>query len=465
MNYIIISDLHVGGGTNLDIFHSQSTLAGFLKSIGDEPLTLIINGDFIDFLAVEPYGIFSRKAAQQKIERIVGAAENKVLWEGFRAFLAANTANRVDILLGNHDLEIIFEEVQEAMRAVMAAAGEGERIQFITERVSHQKVKVGGVNVHVEHGFQYDPYNWYDQDELVKATIYGSTGENFKIPVGSRLVYETLNKLTPQHPFIPLIKPETAVLYILLALAPKEAAKQLDDLGIALGGKFFNRVKMRLRSQQFATPVAVDMTAGRSALDSQLTNLFLGSDTDLETVKAVEEYVGEGRGQQPGRAISFNVFSAAARKAKLYLLRKGLQGLKEERDTFFDTNASDDFNHALEGILNLNAQVAILGHSHGRKLTELTAPDDSGRKLLYLNTGTWADLLDFDLNQLQDDDALEAWLDDLDNRRFTPSLYFTFARVTELPGGRGARISLEDWREGKAHPVGEAQEVMASKTA
>jgi UDP-2,3-diacylglucosamine pyrophosphatase LpxH len=459
MNYTIVSDLHVGGGTNLDIFHAQSPLADFLKSTGGEPQTLIVNGDFIDFLAVEPYGVFSRQAAQQKIERIVGVAGNRVLWEGFRAFLAANTANRVDILLGNHDLEIIFEEVQEAMRGVMAAEGDGERIQFITERVSHQKVKIGGVHVHVEHGFQYDPYNWYDQDALVKATIFGSSGENFEIPVGSRLVYETLNQLTPEHPFVPLVKPETAVFYILLALAPKEAAKHVGAVGDLLSGNFFNRLKMRLRSQQFAPPVPVDMGGGRAALEPQLTNLFLGRDMDLETVKAVEEYVGEGRGQQPGRAVSFGLFSSAARKAKLYLLRKGLKGLKEQRDTFFDTNANDDFNHALEGMLDLNARVAVLGHSHGRKLTELTAPDDSGRKLLYLNTGTWADLLDFDLAQLQDDDALEAWLDDLDNSRFKPSLYFTFARLTELPGGRGARVSLEEWRDGKAHHVGEAQEV------
>jgi hypothetical protein len=322
-------------------------------------------------------------------------------------------------------------------------------------------VKVGGVHVHVEHGFQYDPYNWYDQDELVKATIYGSSGENFEIPVGSRLVYETLNKLTPEHPFVPLIKPETAVFYILLALAPKEAAKHVGALGGLLGGNFFNRLKIRLRSQQFAPPAPVDMSAGRAALEPQLTNLFLDSDMDLETIKAVEEYVGEGRGQPPGRAISFGHISSAARKAKLFLLRKGLHGLKEQRDTFFDTNASDDFNLALEGILDLNARVAILGHSHGRKLTELTAPDDSGRKLLYLNTGTWADLLDFDLEQLRDDDALESWLDDLDNRRFKPSLYFTFARVAELPGGRGARISLEEWRDGQAHQVGAVQEIRA----
>lgn len=461
MNYIVLSDLHIGGGTNFDIFHAQSPLSDFLKSLDDEPLTLIINGDFIDFLAVEPFGVFSRQAAQQKTERIIGSLANQVLWEGFRAFLAANTKNRIDILLGNHDLELIFSEVSESLRAVMAVKGDGDRIQFITERVSHQKVDVGHVPIHIEHGFQYDPYNWYDQDALMKATIYGGSGEKFKLPVGSRLVYETLNNLTPDHPFIPYIKPETAVVYIMLALAPKEVARHFGMAGDLLSGNFFNRLKMRLRTQQFPTPVAVNIAAGPAALEPQLTNLFLDQDMDLETVKAIEEYVGEGQARPQGRAFFLNPFSRAARKAKLYLLRKGLKGLKEQRDTFFDTNANDDFNSALEGILDLNAKVAVLGHSHGRKMTELSAPDGSNRKLLYLNTGTWADLLDFDLEKLQDDDALEAWLDELDNKKFKPTLYFTYARLTELTGGIGARVSLEEWRDGHAYQVGTAQEVAA----
>jgi hypothetical protein len=78
---------------------------------------------------------------------------------------------------------------------------------------------------------------------------------------------------------------------------------------------------------------------------------------------------------------------------------------------------------------------------------------------LYLNTGTWADLLDFDLSQLQSDEALKGWLSDLENRRVPPSLYFTFARLTELPGGRGASVSLEEWRDGQIRQVTTPQEV------
>src|ERR1043166_5949026 len=111
MNYIVISDLHIGGNTELDIFRSQTQLSTFLRSLVSGSTTLIINGDFIDFLAVEPFGVFSREAARKKIQQIVDAPPNKELWESFQGFLAADKRNSVDILLGNHDVELVFDEV------------------------------------------------------------------------------------------------------------------------------------------------------------------------------------------------------------------------------------------------------------------------------------------------------------------------------------------------------------------
>jgi UDP-2,3-diacylglucosamine pyrophosphatase LpxH len=73
MNYVVISDLHIGADTKLDIFRAQASLANFLKFVATEPTTLIINGDFLDFLAVQPFGVFSREAAEKKVENIIKA--------------------------------------------------------------------------------------------------------------------------------------------------------------------------------------------------------------------------------------------------------------------------------------------------------------------------------------------------------------------------------------------------------
>jgi UDP-2,3-diacylglucosamine pyrophosphatase LpxH len=443
VNYIVISDLHIGGGTKLDIFHAQSQLAAFLKKLGEEELTLIINGDFLDFLAVEPFAEFSRKAAEEKVHAIINAASNKVLWEGFRAFLSGNTGNRIDVLLGNHDVEISFQEVQDALSAAMAAPAEGDRVQFIVDRVSHQHVKVGNVLIHVEHGFQYDPYNWYDQDKLRKATLFKDSNFAFELPVGSQLVYKALNKLTPDHPFVPLLKPETAAIYILLALAPQEVSQHLSLMGGVFSGQFFNKLRMRLRGQQFAIPEPVNVQAGIAALNPQLTNMFTDQIMDETTLDEIEEFVA-GAGRGPAAAPAYGLLSKATEKAKLYLLRKGLEGLKRQRDSFFDVNEADDFNQALNGILDLGAKVAILGHSHSRKMRQLPS-EDGKRNLLYVNTGTWADLIDFNLSELKTDEALSQWLAKLEHKQIAPTLTFTYARLQEVPGRNGVRVSLEDW--------------------
>src|SRR5256885_793937 len=110
MQYVVISDLHIGGDNLLAIFYAQEQLADFLRSHGAEQTLLVINGDSFDFLAVGP-SEFNRTAAQRKVAAIITAPANAALWQGFKEFLALNPENVVDILLGNHDLEIVFDEV------------------------------------------------------------------------------------------------------------------------------------------------------------------------------------------------------------------------------------------------------------------------------------------------------------------------------------------------------------------
>jgi len=275
MDYLVVSDLHIGGDADLDIFHSQAQLAGFLKSPYEGPQALIINGDFIDFLAVPPFGAFSRAAARDKIQKIVGAASNQEVWASFRAFLHANAENRIDILLGNHDVELVFAEVQEALRRVMAEPNEPHRIQFLIDRLSYPRLVVGGVNVHVEHGFQYDLFNWYDHNKLIQATENNQDGTQFELPVGSRLVYAVLNNLTRNHKFIPLLKPERAVFWLMVALAPKEVFRHIGPAATIGASAFTTSLRKYLRGGRQlgagATGAAASQASPSSALQAQLS--------------------------------------------------------------------------------------------------------------------------------------------------------------------------------------------------
>lgn len=451
MNYLIISDLHIGGDTKLDIFRSHASLANFLKSAGSEPTALVINGDFVDFLAVEPFGVFSKAAAAEKIDKIIKANSNQSLWEGFRSFLSLNTQNRIEILLGNHDIELIFDNVQEALSKVMAPPNEGERVHFKTDHVSHLNLKVGGVPIHLEHGFQYDPYNWYNHSKLLGSTIHGSSGESFALPFGSDLVYDVLNKVTPDHPFVPLIKPEPAVLLLMLALAPREVLSRLSSVpGMAID-KMKIKLSMWRTGQQFAVDV-VDREAGTDAIESQVDQMVFSDDLDEETSDAVIEYLETGGDD----ATSFSLIGDLKTKGKLYLLRRGLMTLQDDRNSFFDANQNDDFQKALEGILDLGAKAAILGHSHAMKMLPLHSAKDPQRSLHYVNTGTWANLLDIDFAQLQTDEGLLAWLDVMDEGKFTPMQVFSCARLVPL-NPDGVRISLEQWQNDKLTTIAQQE--------
>jgi UDP-2,3-diacylglucosamine pyrophosphatase LpxH len=456
VSYIILSDLHIGGNSKLDIFHSQDQLTTFLQSLANEQVSLIIAGDFIDFLAVEPFEIFTREAAKKKIQTIIDAPPNKVVWKAFQSFLSFNTGNTIDILLGNHDVELVFEEVQAALSRVMAAKNEGDRIRFYMDRLSHPGVSVGDVPIYIEHGFQYDPFNWYDREKLVLSASFNQNGKSFDLPIGSKLVYSVLNKLTPDHPFIPLLKPEGAVFWLMVALAPKEV---LEQIGIAPGlakDTIMKKLKIWRRGAQLGKDDADSADAILQTFELQLLQMLYDKNLDDATLKEVDEFLTNGTGEEnasPAATFSYNPLL----RGKLFFIKRALKSLRRQRDEFFDPAKGSDFKKALTRVQDLGAKVAIFGHSHGRKLREIPKKYSRGEKLLYVNTGTWADLLDFQPKVLANNKVL---LNGLQNRQISPKLISTFARLEELPGGRGARVSLQEWCNGKVESVGLPQEIL-----
>jgi UDP-2,3-diacylglucosamine pyrophosphatase LpxH len=445
MQYIVISDLHIGADNSLSIFHAQEQLADFLRGQDAEPTVLIINGDSFDFLAVEPCE-FSRAAAQIKVKAIIDTPANAALWQGFRDFLARNPQNMIDILLGNHDLEIVFDEVQTALRKVMALPEQGARVRFRLESVSYVGLEIGGVPVRLEHGFQFDPYNWYKLEDLLAATQGDKDGGEFTLPYGSRYVYDVLNHITKDHPFVPLLKPEPGVFFVLQALDPRRANQLLNATLFKLQpNRFLNKLRSWLRGIQYPAGRLIDMTAGAESLDPQLEGMAFGvGDFDKDTRDKIQLFLNDATTD----AVAFDIISSdLKRQGRLALLRLALQRLQQQRNTFFDTeNAdADDFSKAHQAMIDGGYKVAVMGHTHARKFKRFKAAGASDEQaILYLNTGTWADLLDFDMEQLNTDEKLEEWLSVLENHAYTPELVLTFARLKPLPGG-GLCVTLEEW--------------------
>jgi UDP-2,3-diacylglucosamine pyrophosphatase LpxH len=107
----VVSDLHLGGATNRQIFDQSEELAWLIDYVARReapssgPIGLVLNGDVVDFLAEEDAKDFDPEHAPAKLRRIMHAPEFARVFDALRRLLDA-PGHRLMITLGNHDVEL-----------------------------------------------------------------------------------------------------------------------------------------------------------------------------------------------------------------------------------------------------------------------------------------------------------------------------------------------------------------------
>ena len=149
---IIIGDIEMGAGNATDDFIADTMLANLIVRLSKRihPIDLILNGDTFDFLKC-PYALPARytrhvtaEIALKKLQLVV-EAHTKV-FQALKKFSSKKGKN-IYFIIGNHDLEIAFQEVQEKMRSMIG-------------NVHFPGLKYENDNIYVEHGQQYDIPNY-----------------------------------------------------------------------------------------------------------------------------------------------------------------------------------------------------------------------------------------------------------------------------------------------------------------
>ena len=111
----VISDLHMGGPLNRQIFTEGKLLAdfiGWLCETGLGDTALVINGDMVDFLADDEANYFDPEGAIRKPQRIIDDQAFAPVWNALKRFVATPRRHLV-ITLGNHDLELaVLKQVE-----------------------------------------------------------------------------------------------------------------------------------------------------------------------------------------------------------------------------------------------------------------------------------------------------------------------------------------------------------------
>ncbi len=412
----VISDLHLGGGTGFQIFGSTAELVWLIDRLRQCPperrVALVINGDFVDFLAQAPAQPFDPEGAVDKLTAIANDPTFRPIFSALQAY--AGQENRYLIVnLGNHDLELALPWVREAIMQLLSggsAAARG-RITLATDGAG-VALRIGSARVLCVHGNEVDTWNVADHEQIRRIGrdfTQGRPTESWVPNSGSQLVAEVMNPIKKDYPFIDLLKPELpAVFPTLIALRPS-VVEQLAKLGPTVTRLAWDTVRRATgfldadAGMATATPApsaARPVAGGPSLRALRQQRLDMASDLldrtethwreestpfDLVTADQRGEYVG--------------IFGAIGKlmtgKGTVEALRDALDGLDDDRT--FDPLEEDDTYRELDKTIGGDIDFLIAGHTH----LERALKRRRGRGY-YFNSGTWARLIQIPAELRQD---------------------------------------------------------------
>ena len=431
---IIISDTHIGAGgadqgNKLEDFISDEAFYRWVQELiaeskrsGSE-MTLIINGDWIEFLQVpdegtfdptfvyptEAYTALSPEAALRRLE-VVHAGHPRT-FQALSEFLSPGPPRRsLVILYGNHDPELVYPQVQKRLLALLGVRGASRDLVNVGQRRYFED------GVYVEHGNAYteeinrfsDPDHPFDSDhpDLIER------------PPGSYVVTDFFNKIEWERPWVDGVHPMTSLIFYALAYDPAFALRT---------------IKAFLAS---APDLFADVLATGEAAEDDRALL-----TELETTD--ENTLARRLAADPAYAAAFSdqVMRAMVRKGaappqatQMLATGSGRDVPPEERAREISEQYWEMLRQAARRVATeKKARIVAFGHIHER--IEQLLPGNA----IYLNTGTWIWKADFK------DSPEEVWRDLIAHpEKYMYQRQLTYARVDITPDGRitSARLLL-----------------------
>lgn len=443
----VISDLHVGG----DYPHSDDpedrgfristqvpALAAFVTALADKQpeapsIELVINGDFIDFLAEKepasdgwmPFTL-DPGAANAKLEAMV--ERDRALFSALGRLLARG--HRLTITLGNHDIELALPQVRKRLMELIGVEGH-HQFNFVYDGEAYV---IG--DVLIEHGNRYDMFNVVDHDALRRYRSLLSRNQpvsvehRFNAPTGSHIVASIMNPVKSSYPFIDLLKPETgAAVPVLLALEPgtrkllarmalmvkRARAHKLSGAAMpGFGGDIHAEGDAGVSFGDDIGSFDGDMSAAAplSADDDALAAVVhdaMGDDGDAFLAEFREPAsVGEDISTAEFFDRSMGLASLLLARndddveRRLPSLLKALRSVQGDKSFDRSVETAREYLDAARELARGGFRCVVFGHTHLAKRVPLE------NDALYINTGTWADVMRFPMEILagSDEEAL-----------------------------------------------------------
>jgi UDP-2,3-diacylglucosamine pyrophosphatase LpxH len=409
----VFSDLHLAPPGPLNNCRSAAELAACLRATSTPETLLVLAGDVFDFLQLDGRpAVLDLAGAPALVARVLAGLDT----DG-QAVLAAvgdhvHTGGRVWVMPGNHDPELAHPAAEAILRQ---ATGLDPTDPGLEVKVgSPLDFDAAGWQVRLGHGHAGDGWNEIAAADVRKAVQRGDA--SLPLPPGSHFVLGPINaqKNRPGWQFVDRLKPEgKGIFLLLLFLDPVATLKGVPPFLDFRTEAAVRALKRRLRSGPVLGEASTELLDLNSTLAELLATEAEGIQVEL-AARELEDWL-EGRLGAEGDVLAGGVSNRLVRWA----FRRATAG-------FFslDRPSSDDQRVIDEHLpTDVRRRVVIAGHTHAARSSTLPG------ERIYLNTGTWTDLLRFpgDVS----DPELEAWKAALLRNEVPPLQRLTYAVVDE----------------------------------
>ncbi len=461
----VVSDLHLGGRPGFQIFAAANELAWLARQVAARPgiglAALVVNGDFIDFLAEEPALAFDASGAITKLNRVLADPAFVPVFDAFKALLA--TPNRLLVInLGNHDLELALPTVRRHLQRCLAPDDAARARLLLVNDGTGFACQVGTAQVLCLHGNEVDSWNVTDFERLRRIgrdLHYGLPDTPWTPNAGSQLVVEVMNQVKARYPFVDLLKPETeGVVPILAALNPQLLRKLQDLTGIArrravdaarLRTGFLDADTAATADSAGAAPLSWSVPAAGPPGQGAAALLARAETAWQHGVQPITLVRGDA-GEQLG--VWGATWDWLTGKPRAEVLREALEFLDKDRS--FDAAAPDDTFNSIDALVAPGIDIVLTGHTHLER--SLRRQRGFGH---YFNSGTWAKLMCISPQVRQDPARFARLFALLDG---SPVAALAAAEPT-LVLQRNTVVSL--WRDAAGATQAELRHVAADATA
>ncbi len=204
---LVVSDFHLGAGrllpegalNSLEDFVSDQAFIDLMEfyrtgEYVDAEVELILAGDIFEGLAVDPelpgVDMITAQKSIDKIEAIIHGHHR--MFQAIRSF-SDSDRRQVTILVGNHDQDLLWEEVQHRLRELIHP-----QIRFVNHCYQFD-------GVHLEHGNQHERHNMVNPSKMFLTKDLPEPILN--LPWGSDLFINCIMRIKRLRPYVNRVRP------------------------------------------------------------------------------------------------------------------------------------------------------------------------------------------------------------------------------------------------------------------